>query len=91
MGSRKRRATKKPQPDIKPEAEPEPETSARVQALREILALRVKREPVPSELSELDDMRFTSRRAVHRVLQAMHRDDAGMDQVDSYVAREIRG
>jgi hypothetical protein len=36
-------------------------------------------------------MRFTSSRRVHAVLQAMHRDDAGMDQVDSYVAKEIHG
>jgi hypothetical protein len=72
-------------------AKTEPEPSPRVQALREILALRVKREPIPVELRDLDDMRFTSRRRVHAVLQAMHRDDAGMEEVDAYVAREIRG
>ena len=72
-------------------AKPKPEPSPRVQALREILALRVKREPIPVELRDLDDMRFTSRRRVHAVLQAMHRDDAGMDEVEAYVAREIRG
>jgi len=61
-----------------------------VQALRQILSLRVKREPVPSELRDQDDMRFTSRRRVHAVLQAMHAANAGMDEVDRFVAREIR-
>lgn len=87
MAAKKKRAAKK----VEPEPAPEPEPSPRVQALREILALRVKREPIPVGLRDLDDMRFTSRRRVHAVLQAMHRDDAGMDEVDAYVAREIRG
>lgn len=79
MAARKKRAAKAP------------ETSKKVQALRQILTLRVRREPIPAELRDLDDMRFTSSRRVHAVLQAMHRDDAGMDQVDSYVAKEIHG
>lgn len=66
------------------------EPSARVQALRRILALRVKREPVPAELEIQDDMRFTSRRRVHAVLQAMQTANAGMEEVDRFVAREIR-
>jgi len=82
VAAKKKRAAAKPS-----ESEPSP----RVQALREILALRVKREPIPVELRDLDDMRFTSRRRVHAVLQAMHRDDAGMDEVEAYVAREIHG
>lgn len=79
MPARKKRAAKTP------------EASKKVQALRQILTLRVRREPIPAELRDLDDMRFTSSRRVHAVLQAMHRDDAGMDQVDSYVAKEIHG
>ena len=79
MAARKKRAAKTPEP------------SKRVQALRQILTLRVRRQPVPVELRDLDDMRFTSSRRVHAVLQAMRRDNAGMHEVDTYVAKEIHG
>lgn len=59
--------------------------------LRQILAHRVRRETVPEELREQDDMRFTSGRRVRAVLQAMRADDAGMDAVERYVEKEIRG
>jgi|TARA_R110000824_G_scaffold115517_1_gene266648 hypothetical protein len=51
----------------------------------------VRRETVPADLREQDDMRFTSGRRVRAVLQAMHADDVGMDDVERYVDREIRG
>lgn len=79
MAARKKRAAKTP------------ELSKKVQALRQILTLRVRRQPVPVELRDLDDMRFTSSRRVHAVLQAMRRDNAGMDEVDVYVEKEIHG
>lgn len=63
--------------------------SPRVQALREILALRVLRLPVPPWLRELDDMRFTSRRRVHAVLEKMRADGADWNEVNKYVEEEI--
>jgi len=65
--------------------------SPRVQALREILALRVLRLPVPPWLRELDDMRFTSRRRVHAVISRMRADGADWNEVEvnKYVEEEI--
>ena len=90
MAAKKSKSTKqRVAKTISSEVELEPQVSPRVAVLRQILTHRVRREPVPGELRDQDDIRFTSSRRVHSVLAAMREVGAGLDEVEQFVEREI--